>query len=129
MTINETNVRGSKNEEITFNWRLKKDGYNGIYCKLFRGSSPDIDNMLLKDLREPYNKSIALFGHRLLKPKIIGDEERGQEYFYAVTITNLQYSDRGLFYLEALFVGVPGQEVLNSTIKLIVEGMQYLLYS
>ena len=127
MAINETNVRGSKNEKITFQWHLKKGGYKDIYCKLFRGSSPDIDNMLVKDLRKPYNKSIALFGHRLLKPKIIGDEERDQEYLYVVTITNLQYSDRGLFYLEAQFV--PGQEVLNSTIKLIVEGMQYLLYS
>ena len=122
MFINKTHITANRYEKVKFEWHLSRGEYKKIDLEFYRNDSADFNNMLINDREELTKTSINLFGHRL-SPTINGDP-RNQNYSYIVTITDLQYSDTGLFYLEALFIANAGKTnaALSSTIKLNVTG-------
>lgn len=128
MIINETHVTAVRNEEVKFEWFVKRGPYENAILQFYIGDSPNKDRLLLRDNGVPLSAARTLFGHRLPFAKFKGEFPIAPAYTYIVTIRDLQYNYTGSYYLQSSFIdGKDPNLNLNSTIKLNVTGKKYIL--
>lgn len=126
MIINATHVTAVRNEEVKFEWFVKKGPYGKTALEFYIGDSPNKDRLLLHNDGKPQPAARTLFGHRLPAATFKGQFLVDPKYTYIVTIRDLQYNYTGSYYLQVGFFD-PSFTNLNSTIKLNVTGKTYIL--
>ena len=122
----ETEVKGIREKSVSLEWTLKKGKEFGKIniIEIFRGEAAknDDSNLIIRE-RSPENYAKKLFGNRLLPADIIGNRAADNKIIYKITLTDLQYSDTGFFFLRAKFEDkFLYQQLVNSTVSLKVEG-------
>ena len=126
ISILETKVKGIREKSVSLEWTLKKGKEFGKIniIEIFRGEAAknDDSNLIIRE-RSPENYAKKLFGNRLLPADIIGNRAADNKIIYKITLTDLQYSDTGFFFLRAKFEDkFLYQQLVNSTVSLKVEG-------
>ena len=127
ISILETSVKGIRGKAISLKWTLKKgEEFSKInVIEIFRGEAAKIDdsNLIIKERSPPERYANKIFGNRLSSADITGDRAKDDEIIYNITLTDLQYSDTGFFFLRAKFENRRFyQQLVNSTVSLKVEG-------
>ena len=83
----------------------------------------NISSLHVDTLHFRFGYANKIFGNRLSSADIIGDRAKDDEIIYKITLTDLQYSDTGFFFLRAKFENRRFyQQLVNSTVLLKVEG-------
>ena len=126
ISILETSVKGIREKDVSLEWTLKKGKeFRKInIIEIFRGEAAESDdsNLIIRE-RSPEKYAQKIFGNRLLPADIIGDRAIDDKIIYKITLTDLQYSDTGFFFLRAKFENKSfNQKLVNSAVSLKVEG-------
>ena len=125
MIVNETQVTAIRNQDVKFEFLVKKGAYRNTRATFFIGDHPN-DVKLLLENEKPTSLATMLFGDRL-QASFLKDKFASSEYPYVVTITDLQYNYTGSYYFEIIFFKRDHQKYLNRTIKLNVTGRKCIL--